>query len=85
MPFAMARQVLGLCKEVVDAWIDDYAPSMGAALSYYTLFSIAPLVLIVIALGLYPNFVVHRTEQATTGAITEAHAAGTAQEVSAIP
>ena len=47
--------------------------------------ALAPLVLIVIALGLYPNFVVHRTEQATTGAITEAHAAGTAQEVSAIP
>jgi YihY family inner membrane protein len=33
------------------AWVDDYAPSMGAALSYYTLFSLAPLLLIVIAVA----------------------------------
>ena len=33
--------------QAVGAWIDDYAPSMGAALAYYTLFSIAPLLLIV--------------------------------------
>ena len=25
------------------AWSDDYAPSMGAAISYYTVFSLAPL------------------------------------------
>ena len=42
---------LGLLKETVKAWSDDYASSMGAALSYYTLFSIAPLLLIVIALA----------------------------------
>jgi membrane protein len=35
----------------VAAWIDDYAPSMGAALSYYTMFSIAPLLVIVIAIA----------------------------------
>ena len=33
------------------AWVDDYAPSMGAALSYYTLFSLAPLLIIVIAVA----------------------------------
>ena len=33
------------------AWSDDYAPSMGAALSYYTLFSLAPLLIIVIAVA----------------------------------
>jgi len=38
-------------KEAIQAWIDDYAPSMGAALSYYTLFSIAPLLLIVISVA----------------------------------
>ena len=27
-----------LIKAAVTAWIDDYAPSMGAALSYYTVF-----------------------------------------------
>jgi NADH-quinone oxidoreductase subunit M len=38
------------------------------------LVAVAPLVAIVIALGLYPNFVVHRTEGATTRAIAETHA-----------
>jgi len=35
----------------VSAWVDDYAPSMGAALAYYTVFSIAPLLIIVIAVA----------------------------------
>ena len=39
-----------LARDSVSAWIDDFAPSMGAAISYYTVFSIAPLLLIVIAL-----------------------------------
>jgi membrane protein len=34
-----------------NAWIDDYAPSMGAALSYYTLFSLAPLLVLIIAIA----------------------------------
>ena len=38
-------------KAAVQAWIDDYAPSMGAALAYYTLFSLAPLLIIVIAVA----------------------------------
>ena len=41
----------GLCRQAVSAWIDDYATSMGAALAYYTLFSIAPLLLIVISIA----------------------------------
>ncbi len=40
-----------LVKNAVTAWIDDYAPSMGAALAYYTVFSIAPLLIIVIAVA----------------------------------
>jgi membrane protein len=40
-----------LAKESVQAWMDDYAPSMGAALAYYTLFSLAPLLLLVIAIA----------------------------------
>jgi membrane protein len=40
-----------LLKEAIQAWSNDYAASMGAALSYYTLFSIAPLLLIVIAVA----------------------------------
>ncbi|MBU4518007.1 MAG: YihY/virulence factor BrkB family protein [Gammaproteobacteria bacterium] len=38
-----------LLTSTVNAWLDDYAPSMGAALAFYTLFSIAPLLLIVIS------------------------------------
>ncbi len=40
-----------MIKAAVKAWVDDYAPSMGAALSYYTLFSLAPLLVIVIAVA----------------------------------
>jgi membrane protein len=45
------KRIWGLIKESVSAWIDDYAPSMGAAISYYTLFSIAPLLVIVIGIA----------------------------------
>lgn len=45
------RQWWGLIKGAVAAWSDDYAPSMGAALSYYTVFSLAPLLLIVISIA----------------------------------
>jgi membrane protein len=46
-----AKATINLLKETAAAWSADYAPSMGAALSYYTLFSIAPLFLIVIAVA----------------------------------
>lgn len=45
------KQILDLIKKTVTAWVDDYAPSMGAAIAYYTLFSIAPLLIIAIAVG----------------------------------
>lgn len=44
-------QLLTLCKQAAKAWSDDYAPSMGAAISYYTMFSLAPLLVIVIAVA----------------------------------
>jgi len=49
-------QIWSLIRNSVSAWIDDYAPSMGAALAYYTLFSLAPLLLIVIAQELPRHF-----------------------------
>ncbi|KQP44276.1 hypothetical protein ASF44_28135 [Pseudorhodoferax sp. Leaf274] len=42
---------MALCKQAVQSWSDDYAPSMGAALSYYSVFSMAPLLLIVISVA----------------------------------
>lgn len=38
-------------KQVGNSWLDDYVPSMGAALAYYTMFSLAPLLLIVISVA----------------------------------
>jgi len=40
-----------MLRDAVSSWIDDYAASMGAALAFYTLFSIAPLLLIVISVA----------------------------------
>jgi membrane protein len=40
-----------LTKAAASSWVDDYAQSMGAALAYYTMFSIAPLLLIVISVA----------------------------------
>lgn len=45
------RMFWSLLKESAISWSDDYAPSMGAALAYYTLFSLAPLLVIVIAIA----------------------------------
>ena len=44
-------RLFDLSKKAVMAWIDDFAPSMGAAISYYTMFSLAPLLVIVIAVA----------------------------------
>ncbi len=45
------RHAWRLCRKAVDSWVDDFAPSMGAAISYYTVFSLAPLLVIVIAIA----------------------------------
>jgi membrane protein len=45
------KSFYSLCKKAVSAWIDDYAPSMGASIAFYTVFSLAPLMIIVIAVA----------------------------------
>ena len=40
-----------LLKDIARLWVDDYVPSMGAALAFYTVFSMAPLLLIVISVA----------------------------------
>jgi membrane protein len=47
----IAREGADLFKAAALNWVNDYAQSMGAALAFYTLFSIAPLLLIVIAIA----------------------------------
>ena len=45
------RSIWSLTREAVSQWSDDHAASMGAALAYYTIFSIAPLIVIAIAVA----------------------------------
>jgi membrane protein len=46
-----AAAAWSLAKATVRGWMDDFAPSMGAGIAYYTAFSLAPLLIIVIAIG----------------------------------
>ena len=45
------RDIPGLFKETFNDFMDDKAPRLGAALAYYTAFSLAPLLVIVIAIA----------------------------------
>jgi membrane protein len=40
-----------MVREAVTAWTADFAPSMGAGIAYYTAFSVAPLLVIVISIA----------------------------------
>ncbi len=46
-----ASDSLILFRQAMTAWLNDAAPSMGAALSYYTIFSLAPLLLLVMSVA----------------------------------
>jgi membrane protein len=48
---AELRRLLAIGNDALQRFIDDRAPRMGAALAYYTLFSLAPLLLIVITVA----------------------------------
>ena len=45
------KDVVHLLKDAVTSWVEDDGGTMGAALAYYTLFSLAPLLVIVIAIA----------------------------------
>jgi membrane protein len=45
------RTLLRLLKEAASSWSGDHAQAMGASLAYYSLFSIAPLLLIIISVA----------------------------------
>ena len=45
------RLYVDLVKQACAAWLKDRAPTMGAALAFYCAFALAPLLVIVIALG----------------------------------
>ncbi|WP_245220201.1 YihY/virulence factor BrkB family protein [Pusillimonas caeni] len=45
------RDYYDLTRNSIRAWQDDYASSLGAAIAFYTAFSIAPLMIIIIAVA----------------------------------
>ena len=47
----MLLDIWRMVRDAMNSWVDDYAASMGAALAFYTLFSLAPLLLIVISVA----------------------------------
>jgi membrane protein len=46
-----AKTIWFLVRDTFDAWLNDKAPTLGAALAYYTIFALAPLLIIVIAVA----------------------------------
>ena len=45
------KNALGLLKQAAWDWFDDSAPTLGAAVAYYTVFSLAPLFIIAVAIA----------------------------------
>src|SRR5262245_51640223 len=45
------RAGISLGSKTVYSWLDDRAPTMGAAIAFYTMFSLAPILVIVVAVA----------------------------------
>ncbi len=45
------KKIYFFIKEVIDKWVDDKAAKLGAAVSFYTIFSLAPLLIIAISVA----------------------------------
>lgn len=50
-PQSRPRYYVSLLVRTFDAWSDDHGPRMGAALAYYALFSLAPILLIAVTVA----------------------------------
>src|SRR5262245_48750118 len=57
-----------MLKQTFAEWLEDQAPQLGAALAYYTVFSLAPLVLLVLAIV---GFLFHDDPAGTWKKLTE--------------
>ena len=47
---SFVTSVVSLLKQTFQEWLQDKAPQLGAALAYYTVFSLAPLILVLLAI-----------------------------------
>jgi len=50
-PWFVVRALPGICRQASSDWIDDNAPRLGAAIAFYTLLSLAPVIVIAVALA----------------------------------
>ena len=57
-----------LLKQTVSEWLEDQVPQLGAALAYYTVFSLAPLVLLLLAIV---GFIFHNDSAGAWRKMTE--------------
>jgi membrane protein len=72
----MKQSPFGLIKQTFSEWSDDKAPRLGAALAFYAIFSIPPLILLIVAtVGFfYKGDVAGAIQQQLSGLIGEATA-----------
>jgi membrane protein len=47
------NEALGMFKETVSEWVNDKAPRLGASLAFYTLLSLAPLLVVIVAVAAF--------------------------------
>jgi membrane protein len=59
---------ISLLKQTFSEWLEDKVPQLGAALAYYTVFSLAPLVLLLLAIV---GFIFHNDPAGAWGKMTE--------------
>src|SRR5437870_11281658 len=66
-PMARLRTLFCVVKQAAVAWNENHAPTMGAALAYYTVFSLAPVLLIAISIA----SLIDGEDAARSGIVTE--------------
>ena len=49
--FQKLQRGFGVVKQTVYSWLDDRAPTMGAAIAFYAMFSLAPMLVIVVGVA----------------------------------
>ena len=48
---SLLRTLTNLLTQAGAAWLDDDAPTLGAALAFYTLFSVAPVLIVAVSVA----------------------------------
>ena len=75
------KEIWSLIKETFQDWSEDKAPRLAAALSYYTVFSLAPLLVLVIAIT---GFIIGNNQQIREQIITQVQSTVGAQGAEAV-